>query len=57
MCKKKLDIQIFSNGFMLGKFFSIIRSDVVNFFFDRIQVDGNSLYLLSIFVRQPGNQT
>ena len=57
MCKEKLGIQIFSNGFMLGKFFSIIRSDGVHLFFDRIQqVDGGSLYLLSGFVRQPGNQ-
>ena len=57
VCKEKLRIQIFSNGFMLGKFFSIIRSDGVDFFFDQIQqVDGGSLYLLSRFVRQPGNQ-
>ena len=34
MCKEKLGIQIFSNGFMLGKFFSIIRSDGVHFCFD-----------------------
>ena len=37
MCEEKLGIQIFSNGFMLGKFFSIIRSVGVHFFFDRIQ--------------------
>ena len=57
MCKEKLGIQIFSNGFMLGKFFSIIKSDGVQFCFDRIQqVDGGSLYLLSRFFRQLGNQ-
>ena len=36
MCKEKLGIQIFSNGFMIGKFFSIIKSDGMHFFFDRI---------------------
>ena len=51
MCKEKLCIQIFSNGFMLGKFFSIIKSDGVNFCFHRFrQVDGGLLYLLSRFV-------
>ena len=52
MCKEKLCIQIFSNGFMFGKFFSIIRSDGVNFYFHRYQqVDGGPLYLLRRFVR------
>ena len=37
ICEEKMSIQIFSNEFMLGKFFSIIRSEGVHFFFDRIQ--------------------